>query len=129
MLLKEARDLSTDQLRDILKDGGKVVAYAYTISILIMTFKRSSELYLYRSGENRVQSGLFFSLITLLLGWWGIPWGPIYSIQSLWQNFSGGIDVTKEILAKLEAPISEQAAPVEVSRVTEEGVSRTSDQV
>jgi hypothetical protein len=31
--------------------------------------------------------------LTSLLGWWGIPWGPIYSIQSLVTNFRGGKQV------------------------------------
>ena len=30
------------------------------------------------------------SLITLLLGWWGIPWGPIRTVQALYINLRGG---------------------------------------
>jgi len=30
------------------------------------------------------------SLKTLLLGWWGIPWGPIYSVQAIFSNLFGG---------------------------------------
>lgn len=30
------------------------------------------------------------SAITWILGWWGIPWGPIYSIQTLFINLLGG---------------------------------------
>ena len=30
------------------------------------------------------------TLITWLLGWWGIPWGPVYSLQSLFTNLFGG---------------------------------------
>jgi hypothetical protein len=32
----------------------------------------------------------------------GIPWGPIYTIGSLIQNFGGGKDVTKEVLLSLQ---------------------------
>lgn len=28
--------------------------------------------------------------ITWLLGWWGIPWGPIYSLQAIFTNMLGG---------------------------------------
>ncbi|MHC8380808.1 J domain-containing protein [Pseudomonas sp. LB3P14] len=28
--------------------------------------------------------------ITWALGWWGFPWGPIYSVQALWVNMLGG---------------------------------------
>lgn len=30
------------------------------------------------------------SLITWLFGWWGFPWGVIYSIQAICKNFIGG---------------------------------------
>lgn len=30
------------------------------------------------------------SAITWTLGWWGVPWGPIYSIHALWVNLLGG---------------------------------------
>jgi hypothetical protein len=41
-------------------------------------------------------------LISLLFGWWGIPWGPIYTVTSLFKNFGGGRDVTKEIMDHIE---------------------------
>lgn len=28
--------------------------------------------------------------ITWVFGWWGFPWGPIYSVQALWVNMLGG---------------------------------------
>ena len=37
-----------------------------------------------------------FTLLTLVLGWWGIPWGPIYTIGSIYTNFNGGKDVVSE---------------------------------
>ena len=45
--------------------------------------------------------GLGFTALTFVLGWWGIPWGPIYSIGSLGTNLSGGKDVTKEITGSM----------------------------
>lgn len=30
------------------------------------------------------------SATTWILGWWGLPWGPIYSIQALFKNLMGG---------------------------------------
>jgi hypothetical protein len=38
-----------------------------------------------------------WTLLTLVMGWWGIPWGPIRSVQSLWTNLKGGVDVTAEV--------------------------------
>lgn len=39
-----------------------------------------------------------YTLLTLLFGWWGIPWGAIYTIDSIYTNHTGGKDVTKEII-------------------------------
>lgn len=94
---------SWGQLQQELQQGAKFVIFQYCISILIITFRRSSNVYLVTHEENAVVKGLPFTLLSLLLGWWGIPWGPIYTIQSLWVNFSGGKDVTKEVLASMMA--------------------------
>jgi hypothetical protein len=93
---------SNMELQHELQRGAKFVVYQYCISILIMTFRRSSEIYFVRADESRVTRGLGFSLLSLFLGWWGIPWGPIYTIQALWNNFNGGKDVTNEILAAMK---------------------------
>ncbi len=78
--------------------GARFVVYQYCISLLVITFKRLSNVYFIRPGESRITKGLGFSLLTLVLGWWGIPWGPIYTVQSVWVNFSGGRDITQDIM-------------------------------
>ena len=88
-------------LQQEIASGGKFVIYQYCISILIMTFKRGSDIYFIPGSESRVIKGLVFSLVSFFLGWWGIPWGPIYTIQALWVNFNGGKDVTQEVLASM----------------------------
>jgi hypothetical protein len=88
-------------LQQEIASGAKFVVYQYCISILIMTFRRSSDIYLVSASESRALKGLGFSLLSFFLGWWGIPWGPIYTIQSLWTNFNGGKDVTQEVLASM----------------------------
>ena len=92
---------SGGELQQELQQGGRFVMYQYCISILILTFKRSSNVYFIRHEENSIVKGLPFTLLSLLLGWWGIPWGPIYTIQAVWNNFKGGKDVTKEVLASM----------------------------
>jgi hypothetical protein len=92
---------SGGELRQELQQGGKFVIYQYCISILILTFRRSSNVHFIRHEENAVVKGLPFTLLSLVLGWWGIPWGPIYTVQSIWVNFKGGRDVTKEVMASM----------------------------
>lgn len=92
---------SGGQLQQEIQQGGKFVMYQYCISLLIITFKRPSNIYFIRQEESAVVKGLPFTLLSLLLGWWGIPWGPIYTIQSIWVNFKGGKDVTKDVVASM----------------------------
>ena len=92
---------SGGELQQELQQGGKFVVYQYCVSVLILTFKRPSSVYFIRHEENAILKGLPFTLLSLVLGWWGIPWGPIYTIQSVWVNFKGGRDVTNEILASM----------------------------
>jgi hypothetical protein len=96
--------MSGGQLQQEIQQGAKFVIYQYCISLLIITFKRSSNIYFIRHEENAIVKGLTYTLISLVLGWWGVPWGPIYTIQSVWVNFNGGKDVTREVLASMSTP-------------------------
>ena len=93
--------MGSQQLEFEIQQGGKFVIYQYCISILIMTFKRSSDIYFLRAGESSISKGLSFSAISFFIGWWGFPWGPIYTISTLVTNFKGGKDVTQEVVSSL----------------------------
>jgi hypothetical protein len=82
--------LSPADLAREVENGGKFVMYSYTVSILIMTFKRPTAITFVRGGESRFAKGLGWTGLTMLAGWWGIPWGPIYSIGSIATNCGGG---------------------------------------
>ena len=102
--------MTTVEINRELAQGGKFVLYQYCISVLVMTFRRGSDVYFIKSGESAVGKGMGWTVLTLLLGWWGIPWGPIYTIGSLITNFAGGKNVTAEILAAVNAQASRPAA-------------------
>jgi hypothetical protein len=96
----------------------QVRLFQYCISIVILTFRRPSDIYFLRQGENATVKGLPFTLLSLVAGWWGIPWGPIYTIQSVYNNSRGGKDVTQAVVNSLRA----QAAPAQtVSPVSPKG--------
>ena len=101
MKIQGLHGIKGEQLNIELQRGGKFVIYQYCLSMLVLTFKRPSDVYFIKAGTSRINKGLKFSLVSFLCGWWGIPWGPIYTIQSLATNFSGGKDVTKEVVASL----------------------------
>jgi hypothetical protein len=93
--------MSSQELTSELQRGGKFVMYYYCVSLLIITFRRGSDIHFIRAGESSVSKGLLWSLLTFLMGWWGIPWGPIYTVESLAVNFRGGKDVTAETVNAL----------------------------
>lgn len=95
----EGMDRAT--LANELQRGGRFVVYQYVISVLVMTFRRGSDIYYLAPGESAVPKGLPFTLLSFFLGWWGFPWGFIYTPGAIFKNFSGGIDVTREVAAEL----------------------------
>lgn len=96
--IKNIEGLTNENLAQELGNGAKFVIFEYTISIIVMTFRRSSDIYFIKAGESTVKYSIGFTILTLILGWWGFPWGPIYTIGSLITNFSGGKDITQEVL-------------------------------
>ena len=103
MKINGVEGLTDTQVQLELQQGARFVMYQYCVSLLVITLKRPSSIYFIRPGEGSVGRGLGFSGISLLLGWWGFPWGPIYTVQSFWVNFRGGRDVTREIVASAAA--------------------------
>ena len=91
--------MTVEEVNRELEKGGKFVIFQYCISILILTFRRSSNIYFMRSGESTFLKSIPYTLISLFLGWWGIPWGPIYTIGSMITNFSGGKNITLEVIS------------------------------
>lgn len=85
-------------VQDEVMNGAKFVIYTYCISILVMTFKRGTDIYFVKNNESTVAKGLPWTLLTFLLGWWGIPWGFIYTPMALYDNLSGGKDVTEQVM-------------------------------
>ncbi len=108
--IKNLENLSDEQINNELKKGAKFVIFSYTISIIIMTFRRNSDIYFIKSGESAVAYSWKYSLITFFAGWWGIPFGPIFSIASFYKNFTGGKDVTAEVIRAInsEQPMNQQ---------------------
>jgi hypothetical protein len=102
MKIQGTEGMSTDEIRFEVQRGAKFVFFYYSISVLVMSFRRASPVYFIPAGQNALGKGLPWILLTLVAGWWGIPWGPIYTVQSLVVNFKGGKDVTAELSARLQ---------------------------
>jgi len=102
MEIKKIDGLSIQEIRNEVDKGAKFVHFTYCISLLVVTFRRSSSVYFVKSGESSIKYGWPFLIISFILGWWGIPWGPVYTIGAIFSAFSGK-KVTEEIMSQLEA--------------------------
>lgn len=83
-----------------IQKGGRFVVFQYCASVIVISFLRSSNIYFVRAGGSALSKGWPYILITLILGWWGIPWGPLWSVKSIVINLRGGKDVTKDVVNK-----------------------------
>ncbi len=101
--IKGLEGMTAEDIQIEIQRGGAFVRYQYCISVLVMTFKRSSGIYFIKGGRSRVGQGIGYSCISLICGWWGIPWGPIWTISTVVTNFSGGKDITGPVMSALSA--------------------------
>src|SRR5262245_13454702 len=99
MRIKNIGGLTPTDLQVEVKNGARFVYYEYTISLLVVIFRRTSGVYLIRARENGLFKSLPYTLVTMLLGWWGIPFGTKYTIESITTNVNGGVDVTDDVMA------------------------------
>lgn len=98
MTLEEFQNMSPEEIGYELRHGGRFVIYTWTLSFIVMTQRRgSSEVYFLRRDEWAIKHGWPYLFLSLILGWWGIPWGPIYTIQSIYYAFCGK-DVTSDVI-------------------------------
>ena len=90
--------MTVQQVQDAVARGGRFVVYQYCFSVLVMSFKRSSDVHFVRPGESAAKKGASYVATSLVAGWWGIPWGPIWTLSTVFKNLGGGVDVTRQVL-------------------------------
>lgn len=66
----------------------RLIQYDAVVSFAFLNYVHSSRLYIKNSRSSRIY-GLLYSLITILFGWWSLPWGPILTIKILIFNLLG----------------------------------------
>ena len=69
------------------------VRFEYCISLIFVTWRRESEVVTLKPGQSAWFASLPYCLITLFLGWWGVPSGILLTPVVLWNNLNGGREV------------------------------------
>lgn len=109
--IRGTEGLTPADIQNEIARGARFVAYQWCLSLLVVTLKRGTRIYYLKPGETGFLPGFFWSAFTLVAGWWGFPWGPIYTIGSLWTNLRGGIDVTDAVSTDLTNTHGAPAVP------------------
>lgn len=77
------------------KCGQRDASLRFSLSMLVMSFIVASSRRGVGGGllcsKCRAKDGIWFSLVSLFLGPWGIPWGPFWAVGAIWSNLGGGI--------------------------------------
>jgi len=84
-------------------------AFQYVVSIIFVTYRRGS-VGVYCS-SCRKKEALKWSSVSALLGWWGIPWGPVYTLGALSRNGTGAVmdsELNGDLLQAVAAELMEQ---------------------
>ncbi|MBI4465760.1 MAG: hypothetical protein HY647_13735 [Acidobacteria bacterium] len=68
----------------------EITQYQAVMSFLIISVKSPSRFYFVGS-EPTFATAATLTVISLIFGWWGIPWGPVYTFQAITSNLRGGV--------------------------------------
>ncbi len=102
--IRGSRPLFGEELRTRIAAGARCVRFEYCLSAFVVTLRCQSPVYLTNSWQERYLRGLWYSLLALLLGLWGVPWGLVWTPWAVWVNATGGVDCTEAVLAWLDTP-------------------------
>lgn len=79
----------------------RYIIFGYVISLIVITWRRTIHGIFCPSCAPK--KAFQASAISWVLGWWGVPWGPIWTIGALYRNLMAGTqpaDVNGQILGR-----------------------------
>ena len=92
-------DLTDDEIRQAIARGARFVVFQYCVSCFVITFRRSSRTICFiRAGGAAWPHGLPWIILSLTLGWWGVPWGLPFTPAAVIANLLGGVDATSWVV-------------------------------
>ncbi len=70
----------------------ELTRYNVCLSFVIFTIKLPSRYYIKGTTSSNIAL-IVCTLTTCLLGWWGLPRGPVYTVQVIYKNLSGSYNI------------------------------------
>jgi hypothetical protein len=74
-----------------------LVRYPYVFSAVLASFAVESKPVRIETPGQRYTKAIPYLLFTLAFGWWGVPWGPIYTARAVWTLLLGGTEVAEQV--------------------------------
>jgi len=115
MRIRGVENLSREQLDAELALGGRFVFYEYCLSVLFATSRRPSDVYFLKAEDLGIVRGLPYAALSFCFGWWGIPFGLLYTPMTIFTNLCGGRELSEqaalEVLALLHASMDSRITP------------------
>jgi hypothetical protein len=99
--IRGAEGLTPSDLLSRLESGSRCVQFELCVSVVLASFRVQSPIYLTDGRQDRYLLAICFSLLSLALGPWGVPWGPTLTARAVWANLSGSGDITAQVAAHL----------------------------
>lgn len=94
-------NITFDEVVNDRHHGAKFVFFGYLIPRPIFSpIKRISKVYYLKPNENASQYSTKYNFITMLWGWWGLPFGPGATYSTIKSNKTG-IDITNDVYDNL----------------------------
>jgi len=81
----------------------EITRYQLALSFVIMSYKVPTRIYVVDHHSTGLVGGVCTAL-SLVFGWWGIPWGPVFTVQAISRNVRGGLRHTVGDLLPASAP-------------------------
>jgi hypothetical protein len=100
--IEGSEHLTASRLLDEIPRGGRFTTYTTCISIVVGTDRRPTRIQYLAPRDSHLASGFRHVWPTILMGWWGLPWGPIHTIESILNYLHGGTDLTEAVLTHAE---------------------------
>ena len=93
--------MTVGEMRAEVRQGARFVVFEYVLSFLLITRRKTSVVFFIRPGESVFWKCLPYNLLTLIAGWWAIPWGPAFTIGAVKDNLQGGYNVTTQVIEQI----------------------------